>query len=68
MTHTKPMADDEGDIAPWKQCVSLGCPNKRCAVLDVWVRSWESSCGGYTDHQYECRTCGRTWWVEGADA
>jgi hypothetical protein len=38
-----------------------------CGSNNVWYRCWESSCGGFEDVKYECRTCGRVWWVESAD-
>jgi hypothetical protein len=41
---------------------------RQCGSSDVWYRVWESSCGGYEDIKYECRGCGRTWWVESDDA
>lgn len=40
----------------------------KCGSDDVWYRKWESSCGGYDDIKYECRGCGKKWWVESADA
>ena len=41
---------------------------RKCGSDDVWYRVWESSCGGYEDVHYECRSCKREWWVEGPDA
>lgn len=41
---------------------------RQCQSDDVWYRVWESSCGGFEDLQYECRSCKRKWWVESADA
>jgi hypothetical protein len=46
-------------------------PEFRCRVCGsdgVWYRTWESSDGAYIDYRYECRSCKRTWWVEGADS
>lgn len=57
----------EGDWKPTK----ADSPNfvcRKCGSDNVWYRNWESSCGGYEDTNYHCRSCGREWWVEGADA
>lgn len=63
--HTKPMADSEGTFGDCEE-VNATCP--KCNGGPVHVRVWESSCGGYEDHQYECRGCGHYWWVEGPDS
>lgn len=63
--HTQAMRDDEGDFSGplpiGARCRVGGCE------ASVTVRSWESHCGGYLDHKYEC-TAGHSWWVEGPDA
>ena len=45
---------------------------ERCAGCDaegwIWVRKWESDCGGFEDYQFRCFACGKTWWVEGPDS
>lgn len=67
--HTESMDDSEGEFGEWRRgragyCVtSDGCDNP-----DVWIREWDSDCGGYTDYQLKCRNCGRVKWVEGADS
>lgn len=38
-----------------------------CGENNVWYRKWESSCGGYEDTCYDCRSCKHLWWVESAD-
>ena len=65
--HSKPMAESEGTFdGDWKR-TDRCCPH--CGVAgQVYYRVWESACGGYEDEKYQCRACGRTWWVEGADA
>ena len=71
--HTQPMSESEGEFQdgyrpaiksdgkPWP-CPHCKIPGK------VEFRIWESSCGGYEDIKYHCHACGKTWWVEGADA
>jgi hypothetical protein len=44
---------------------SIACP--KCRQRTVRRRTWESSCGGYEDHQFRC-TCGETWWIESSDS
>lgn len=39
-----------------------------CGGSQVFYRVWESSCGGYEDYKYECRGCGKEWWVDGIDS
>jgi ribosomal protein L32 len=64
--HTKPMDESEGTSGDWKAS-DRACPH--CGVKGQrYYRAWESSCGGYEDEENECRACGKTWWVEGADA
>ena len=68
--HDQPMPDSAGTLGNWKptkaENPAFHC--WKCGSDDVWYRIWESSCGGYEDLKYECRNCGRTWWVESADA
>ena len=40
----------------------------KCGSDDVWYRTWDSLCGGYTDVKYECQGCDHRWWVESSDA
>ena len=49
------------DEAPTYSC-------KQCGSLNVWYRTWESSCGGYEDIEYHCRNCDQKWWHESSDA
>ena len=35
---------------------------------EIEYRIWDSSCGGYTDYYYHCKSCNEYWWIEGADA
>jgi len=65
MTHTRAMADHEGDFGP---AVAAGCPCRKCKGRDVVVEDWHSDCGGYVDEKYTCRTCNHVWWVDGPDA
>ena len=62
--HTKPMDDSEGRFDKWA-ATTRGCP--KCDGL-VLFRRWESNCGGYVDHQYQCQICGHFWWVDGPDS
>lgn len=46
-------------------------PNFKCSKCGsdaIYYYVWESSCGGFEDTRYQCRGCGRDWWVEGPDA
>lgn len=65
MTHTGPMPDSAGDFGEAKP---TGVPCPECKAIAVTMRSWDSSCGGWTDHQYRCAGCGHTWWVDGIDS
>jgi hypothetical protein len=40
----------------------------KCGADNVYYMEWESNCGGYEDYKYHCRSCKKTWWVEGADS
>lgn len=64
---TKPMSESEGTFdGEWKLS-DRPCPH--CGVQgQLYYRVWESSCGGHEDEKNECRACGKTRWVEGADA
>lgn len=68
--HDRPIPESAGTFDDWR-LVKLEAPNFRCRHCgsdDVWYRDWESSCGSWDDTKYECRNCGKRWWVEGADA
>jgi DNA-directed RNA polymerase subunit M/transcription elongation factor TFIIS len=55
------------DWTPTKpEAPEFGC--RACGSDDVWYRRWLSACGGFDDIAYECRTCGREWWIDGPDA
>jgi DNA-directed RNA polymerase subunit M/transcription elongation factor TFIIS len=64
--HTAPMTDSQGEFAEFKVQPEIAC--RKCGTHAVSMREWESSCGGWEDHQYKCHHCGHTWWVEGIDA
>lgn len=64
--HTAPMPDSAGEFSEYKPVAGYG--DHTCGSGDVRYRVWESSCGGYEDYHYRCFGCGKTWWVEGADA
>lgn len=65
--HTRPMDESEGVFREvWKPCSGFTC--RKCGQARVEYRVWDSNCGGYEDTQYRCLACGRTWWVESADA
>lgn len=63
MIHTGPV---QGEFTEDKKKSDMPC--RDCGVRDVWSQKWESSCGGYEDYIYECRSCGKVWWVEGSDS
>ena len=50
----------------WEPCEDTPCPS--CLSLRVNCRDWDSSDGAYTDYQFQCVDCQKTWWVEGADS
>ena len=60
-----PMDESEGEFAKEQQA-SIPC--RKCKSIYVMVKSWDSSCGGYTDYKYRCLDCEHTWWIDGADA
>jgi hypothetical protein len=66
MTHTRQMADSEGDFGGWKPD-AVPCP--KCGG-HVEARLWESSDGAYEDWQFRCvePDCRHTWWVDGIDS
>lgn len=69
--HTGPMPESAGTFeADWKPTKAENPDFKcrKCGSDDVWYRTWDSSCGGYTDLKYTCWGCDRTWWAEGPDA
>lgn len=63
--HRDQLDDHTGDFEQWRR-VGRRCP--KCNGDAVLHRTWESSCGGYTDHQYKCEGCDHTWWIDGPDA
>lgn len=63
--HTEPMPDSAGDFDEWKPAE---CKCRKCSGAGVKYRVWDSSCGGYTDYNYKCETCGHSWWVDGIDS
>lgn len=40
----------------------------KCKSIEITVEEEESSCGGFDDTKYTCRSCGNVVWIEGADA
>lgn len=63
--HTGPMPDSDGEFGGWK---SSGGPCRHCGETAVLYRVWESSCGGFEDYHFKCKSCGQTWWVDGIDS
>lgn len=63
MTHTRSMADSEGDFDPWELHPD---PCRQCGAV-VHCRTWESSDGAYEDEQYRCAN-GHIWWIDGIDS
>jgi uncharacterized Zn finger protein len=62
--HGSPRAD--GKFCGGFRRTDLRCPG--CGTEDVWCQEWESSDGAHEDELYACRSCGRSWWVDGPDA
>lgn len=58
-----------GYVTDWKptkpEAPTFVC--RDCGSDDVWYRDWESSDGAHDDLHYQCRSCDRSWWVEGPD-
>lgn len=65
--HINPVKESDGVSSPWKPVEN---PNFkcRCGSNQVEYMIWESNCGGYEDEKFHCKTCNKTWWVEGADS
>jgi len=41
----------------------------KCGAANmIYYRTWESYCGGYEDIYYKCKSCSKTWWIEGSDS
>lgn len=66
MTHTRQMADSEGAFGAYRPAEAAMC--HKCKSNDVEFRLWESSCGGYEDLNYHCKSCDAQWWVDGIDS
>jgi len=67
MTFTPGMPDSAGDFTPPKAEPLIEC--RHCKQTGhVSRRTWDSSCGGWTDYRYDCSACGKGWWVEGIDS
>ncbi len=58
------MPESDGEFEQWQKVTRICC----CGANNVWMRIWNSDCGGYVDLQFECRTCNHRWWIEGPDA
>ena len=41
------------------------CPH--CGATEWYYVIWDSSDGAYTDEKNHCRSCEKTWWVDGPD-
>jgi uncharacterized OB-fold protein len=65
MTDAKTYSESDGTFREGKQSDR---PCRKCGLLSVTVREWESVCGGYLDYKFECRACGYVWWIDGPDA
>lgn len=63
--HTGPMPESDGTFNGYRKS---GRPCRECGAMEVYFRVWESSDGAYEDEKYECRHCGRKWWVDGIDS
>jgi transposase-like protein len=48
--------------------LDLQVPCRDCGQHTVTVQPWDSSDEAFTDYRYECQSCGKQWWCEGADA
>jgi hypothetical protein len=66
VTHTAPMAESDGTFGHTKLYVR---PCRTCAQNTIHKhQTWESSCGGYEDHKYECTVCKTVYWIDGIDS
>lgn len=63
--HTAPMPDSAGTFSE-PEAVHYEC--RACHQKTAECQQWDSSCGGYTDYKFTCRSCGHSWWVEGSDS
>jgi DNA-directed RNA polymerase subunit M/transcription elongation factor TFIIS len=66
MTHMPgiPIRFDEPDL--WTRATGVCC--RSCSSPEVRYRTHESSCGGYEDDEFNCTSCGHSWWVDGIDS
>lgn len=55
-------------MTDWIDEPSYTCPKDTGGNHEVQSRCVESSCGGYDDYKFKCKTCGEVWWQEGPDA
>jgi hypothetical protein len=72
MTHTRQMADSEGDFGQWtlveRPCHHVVAVSGLVCGHPVERRVWESSDGAYEDYQFRCVGGGHVWWVDGIDS
>lgn len=59
------MKDSEGEFGNLKKA---SAPCYHCKQDELYFQIWESSCGGYEDYKYQCKSCKKTWWVDGIDS
>jgi hypothetical protein len=69
-TRTTPLrsvSEAEGGAATeWRPS---GRPCRRCKVAGrCYARAWGSDDGAHADEEYQCRSCGAVWWIEGPDS
>jgi len=65
--HTKTMPESEGKFTKEGIAGELFCPKCKRNGTIRW-KTWDSSCGDYTDTKYICTACHHYWWADGADA
>lgn len=64
--HIQPMQDSDGVFSKHRPCTNICCSCGEKGSIEY--RKWESSCGGYEDIQFHCKTCNHIWWVDGSDS
>ena len=60
------MEDNQGDFDPEVK-VDRICP-KCSSTSNIYLRVWHSHCGGFEDCRFDCKDCGKYWWVDGSDS
>jgi ssDNA-binding Zn-finger/Zn-ribbon topoisomerase 1 len=64
MVEARAYSESEGTFTE-HQTSETPCP--KCGAV-VYIRVWESSCGGYEDEKHACSDCTYVRWIDGGDS